>query len=70
MALILRTSLLSDVATRRWIDGVTQEEVDEWLNLPRGKRQLLQERFAHLNKDDREFILTGITPDEWPDGVI
>jgi hypothetical protein len=26
---------------------------------------LIQEAFPHLSADDREFILTGILPDEW-----
>lgn len=26
---------------------------------------LLQDAFPHLNADDREFIKTGITPEEW-----
>lgn len=26
----------------------------------------IQRVFPHLTPDEREFILTGITPDEWP----
>lgn len=25
----------------------------------------IQQAFPHLTADDREFIMTGITPDEW-----
>jgi len=27
---------------------------------------LIQQVFPELDPDDREFIMTGITPDEWP----
>ena len=28
---------------------------------------LIQSAFPHLSADEREFIMTGITPDEFPD---
>lgn len=27
--------------------------------------EFVQNAFPHLNADEREFILTGMTPDEW-----
>ena len=39
---------------------ITVEQYNEWLNgVP------VQDAFPHLNADDREFILTGILPNEW-----
>lgn len=40
---------------------ITQEQLDAWNN----GTQLIQEAFPHLNADEREFILTGITTPEW-----
>lgn len=32
-----------------------------------GSGRSIQHVFPHLSADDREFIMTGITPDEFPD---
>ena len=29
---------------------------------------LIQDIFPYLSADDREFIISGITPEEWPKG--
>lgn len=56
---ITRTSLLTGIA--RTLDiNVTQEELDAWKS---GK--LIQQAMPQLSDDDREFILTGITKEEW-----
>jgi hypothetical protein len=39
---------------------VTQEQLDSWAN-----GRLIQDAMPHLSADDREFIITGITPEEW-----
>ena len=39
---------------------VTEEQYLEWLE---GK--LIQHAMPNISADDREFILTGITPEEW-----
>ena len=39
---------------------VTQGQFDIWKN---GVK--IQVAFSNLNPDEREFILTGITPEEW-----
>ena len=41
--------------------NVTQEQLDEY---ERGAR-LIQDVFPHLSHDEREFIKTGITKEEW-----
>ncbi len=62
MTRVTRTSILSGLTTHRQIDvdaGLLkrwEEGID---------RRLIQDAFPHLNADDREFIMTGITPDEW-----
>jgi hypothetical protein len=39
---------------------VTWEQFDKWES-----GALIQEAFPHLTAGEREFILTGITPEEW-----
>lgn len=40
---------------------ITQEQLDAFYN----GSELIQHAFPNLTADEREFILTGITPDEW-----
>lgn len=39
---------------------ITQEQLDAWRS-----GMLIQQAFPHLSAGDREFILTGISDDEW-----
>lgn len=39
---------------------VTQEQLDRWQN-----GELIQNVMPNISADDREFMLTGITPEEW-----
>lgn len=56
---ITRTSNYSGIT--RTIDlPVTQEQIDAWEN-----GMLIQNAMPTLSPDDREFLRTGITPDEW-----
>jgi len=41
---------------------VTLEQMEIW-NSP--NRPLIQEVFPNLSSDEREFIKTGVTPEEW-----
>lgn len=56
---ITRRSLATGIERTREID-CTQEQYDLWLG-----GELVQDAFPNLSADDREFIMTGITPDEW-----
>lgn len=40
--------------------SVTQAQLDAWRN-----GQLIQQAMPNLSADDREFLMTGITPEEW-----
>lgn len=40
---------------------ITLEEYGMW----KGGQKLLQHAFPQLNADQREFLLTGSTPEEW-----
>lgn len=46
---------------RAWDMDVTNEQFEQWAN----KGVMVQDAFPHLSADEREFLMTGITPDEW-----
>ena len=57
--LITRTSMIS--GTERTMDiPVTYEQLYDWNN-----GTLIQEAMPNLSADEREFIKTGITAEEW-----
>jgi hypothetical protein len=43
-----------------WDIPVTQEQLDAW-----ARGMLIQQAMPDLTPDQREFIMTGITPAEW-----
>ncbi len=55
---ITRTSMFGKTHTKDL--PVTQEQLDAYK-----AGALLQDAFPDLSADDREFIKTGITPEEW-----
>jgi hypothetical protein len=57
--IITRTSTLSGHTSSMDID-VTLEQVASW-----EQGELVQNAMPHLSADEREFIMTGITPTEW-----
>jgi len=57
---VSRTSAIS--GKERTLDlPITQEQYDRWLN----DRVLIQDAFPHLTPGQREFLLSGITDEEW-----
>ena len=57
--LVRKTSILSGVERVREMD-VTQEQLQRWAS---GEK--IQNVFPNLSADDREFIMTGVTGEEW-----
>tara|TARA_R100001460_G_scaffold31051_1_gene61283 strand:- start:314 stop:505 length:192 start_codon:yes stop_codon:yes gene_type:complete len=57
--LIIRTSPFSGNTNSMEIE-VTQEQLSSWEN-----GTLIQDAMPNLSADEREFIKTGITPEEW-----
>jgi len=57
--LLERTSMVSGKTTSRELD-ITQAQLDEWAN-----GAFIQDVFPYLSLSDREYIMTGITEDEW-----
>lgn len=58
--LITKTSQHSGKQHTREID-ITEDQLAEiW-----EKKEVIQKIVPHLSADDREFLITGITPEEW-----
>lgn len=56
---ITRESTLTGLTHTLDID-VTQEQFNRWQS-----GSYIQDAMPHLSADDREFLISGITPDEW-----
>jgi len=56
---ITRTSIISGVTTTKDIP-VTSDQLKNWKN-----GELIQNVMPNLSPGEREFIKTGITPEEW-----
>lgn len=57
--IVRRVSRATGKSHEREID-VTLEQIERWKN-----GELIQRVMPHLTSDEREFIMTGITPTEW-----
>ena len=56
---ITKVSILSKIERSLDLD-VTAEEIKAWKS-----RMLIQDAMPRLNENEREFIMTGITAEEW-----
>jgi len=61
---ITRTSRISAETNVMEID-VTQEQLALW----ESGRVLIQDAMPNIGSDEREFIMTGITPQEWDNAM-
>lgn len=59
--LITRVSPITGI-TNSWEIDVTDAQLEAWLS-----GTLIQKAMPHLSADEREFIMSGITPSEWED---
>ena len=57
---ITRTSPLSGATSTVFINGLTQDMLDRW-----NGGELIQDALASIPQELREFVMTGITPQEW-----
>lgn len=57
---ITKRSSLTGIEHTREID-VTIEQLDAWIN----GGLMAQDAFPHLSANDREFLISGVTPEEW-----
>ena len=58
--LVFKESILSGEVNNMMLD-VTQEQLDQYA----AGNGLIQDVFPNLSLDEREFIMSGITPGEW-----
>jgi len=56
---ITRTSRLTGKTSVMDLD-ITQAQLDAWVD-----GELVQNAMPELSAEEREFLMTGITPDEW-----
>ena len=61
------TSMLTNITRTMEFKQYTQEEFERRYHAWRSGNLLLQEAFAELSPNGREFVKTGITPEEWDD---
>ena len=64
--LIIRTSPFTGKRRVLSIPKLNAEKLHAWQeDRKRGKRVLIQDHFPELTPDEREFLMSGIHPDEW-----
>ena len=59
MLSITRKSMFTGVVRTKEFD-ITEDQYYDWVG---GKA--IQDAMPNLSPDDREFLMTGVTPDEW-----
>ena len=57
--IVKRTSMFTDIQHERDLP-ITQQQLERW-----GGGELIQNVFPHLSASDREYIMTGVTKEEW-----
>jgi len=58
--LVQKTSIFTGKESEMELD-ITQEQMDRW----QSGRELIQNVFPHLSPEQREFLMSGATPEEW-----
>jgi len=62
---ISRISTLTGEYNTREIN-ITLDQYNDWQNASENDdNRFVQNAFKHLSADDREFLISGITPEEW-----
>jgi hypothetical protein len=56
------TSIISGKQNTRMYE-MTREQINEYTDM--GRKRLVQDIFPDMSDEDREFLMTGITPEEW-----
>ena len=55
-----KTSIFTGKVSEMELD-ITQEQMDRW----QSGRELIQNVFPNLSPEQREFLMSGATPEEW-----
>ncbi len=61
--LLKRVSAMTGIENEMEINE-EREAIEDWME-NRYQRPLIQKAFPSLTKEEREFMLTGVTPGEW-----
>ena len=61
---VTRVSSLSHKVNQMYLD-VTGEQIERWV-----AGELVQDVMPNLTPEEREFIMTGITPEEWDESFL
>ena len=59
---IVRTSMYSGKSNTMEINAAP-DRLQRYLSC--GSQELIQDHFPELTPDEREFLMTGVTPEEW-----
>ena len=62
---VTRVSQISGEAHTVEIPRLHKEELAVWEAMPAVRRPYIQEFFSYLTASEREFLMTGITQEEW-----
>ena len=57
--IVLRRSILTGIVRTRVID-ITEAQYEAWQN-----GEVIQDAAPHLSVSDREFLINGVTDEEW-----
>lgn len=63
--LVVKTSLATGVEHSMDIPGLDEAAFMVWQALDRKDRPHVQDAFPHLSRAEREFLISGVTPEEW-----
>lgn len=64
IAVVTRTSRLTGQESTMRLP-VSPRRIFDWYDTPLPERPYVQDAFPDLDAGQREFLVTGITPDEW-----
>tara|TARA_Y100001963_G_scaffold145647_1_gene219551 strand:- start:327 stop:539 length:213 start_codon:yes stop_codon:yes gene_type:complete len=57
---VTKTSMITGQQNTLWVEGLTQDMIKKWEG-----GALIQDAMATIPQELREFVMSGITPDEW-----
>lgn len=68
---LTRPSIITGNTTTMGFEGVDIETMLEWVTgrAQRANVPMIQDAFPQLNNEEREFILSGVTPNEWKEYI-
>ena len=61
---VTKTSILTGKTSTLFIEGLTQDMLDSWKD-----GALIQEALRGIPQELREFVMTGVTPEEWEERI-